>query len=440
MNPLRNRYGELAIVAAVQAIQKTQRSQRSKNQSQQAPKPSSYVKSVSKWLAENRSEGYRRVFNLTGVLLHSNLGRAQISEAVYARTAAQVTQPMTLEFDIQTGQRGERDTVLKERLEHLIGCESATFVNNNAAALLLVANTFARGKSVIVARSELIEIGGSFRLPEIIEAAGCHLLEVGTTNRTHLADFEAAISHEVGLILKVHPSNFRIAGFTNEVRSKDLAVLAKEHAIPLAVDLGSGSLINLAQFELPNEPQPQDLLRQGVDLVTFSGDKLLNGPQAGIILGSQDSIQQLNANPMKRALRLDKFALALLDQTLRVYESPDSIPKDLPLFKTLATSHRVLQHRAKLVQALLGEKLPTYKITSEASKCNLGSGALPEHDLDSVCVSIATNTSKELELLGKQLRNLSIPVISRVHKGCIKLDMRCAEPLDELLEILGELG
>ncbi|MCY4655651.1 MAG: L-seryl-tRNA(Sec) selenium transferase [Gammaproteobacteria bacterium] len=440
MDELRDQYGLNALTEAIRTIQDSQRVSVKSKTMMSTPTPQDYVSLVSSWLASNRSGGYRRVFNLTGIVLHSNLGRAPISPTAIEKVSAIVSNPSTLEFNRQTGKRGHRDDVVKERLCHLIGCESATFVNNNAAALLLVVNTFAKGKSAIVSRSELIEIGGSFRLPEIIESSGCKLVEVGTTNRTHLRDYANAISSNVGLILKVHQSNFRIEGFTNEVDTPSLAELAQQSNLPLAVDLGSGALTNLDQFGLPNEPQPQHVLEQGADLVTVSGDKLLGGPQAGIVVGSRKYVDELNRNPLKRALRLDKLTLGLLDQTLKTYENPDDINKQIPLYRTLSTPTRQLKHRANMVRSRLAEVLPENNISIEASKCQLGSGSLPEQSLDSICVSISASTESPLMGLSERFRALSIPIISRIHKGAIKLDMLTAEDLDQLLETLGELN
>src|SRR5690606_39167447 len=271
------------------------------------------------------------VFNLTGTVLHTNLGRALPAPELFDAVRDLATRPMNLEFDLTTGVRGVRDAPVVRRLVLLTGAEAATVVNNNAAALLLVLNTLAHDRPVPVSRGELIEIGGSFRLPEIMERAGCRLLEVGTTNRTHPADFRRALAERPALLLKVHPSNFHISGFTRAVSTRELAGIARGAGVPLCVDLGSGTLVDLARWGLPHEPTPAEVLRHGADLVTFSGDKLLGGVQAGLIVGRRDLIDALNANPLKRALRPDKVTLALLDRTLALYEEPDTLPMRLPL-------------------------------------------------------------------------------------------------------------
>lgn len=439
MDQHRSVYGELAVTEAIRAVQDRQREGMKSARLIEEADPAFYLGPVRDWLLANRTAGYRRVFNLTGIILHSNLGRAMLSEEIFSRVAGVAAYPTTLEFNTQTGKRGNRDSTVRERLVHLIGCESATVVNNNAAALMLVVNSLAPSKFVIVSRSELIEIGGSFRLPDIIRSAGCELREVGTTNRTHLRDYENAINDDVGLILKVHQSNFRITGFTNEVETTDLANLAKKHGVPLAVDLGSGALVNLQRFNLPAEPQPQQVLAQGADLVTFSGDKLLGGPQAGLVVGSKELIEILNSNPLKRAIRLDKVALALLDETLKVYETPDKIASELPLYKTISTSKRILQHRANTVCRLLEEKLPDFAIVTEPSKCELGSGSLPDHHVDSLSVNISHTDETETLELNSHLRSLSTPVLARINQGAIKLDMIGADPLEALCEVLSEI-
>jgi len=377
---------------------------------------------------------YRPVFNLTGTIIHTNLGRALISDELWDNIRPLVTRPLNLEYDIDNGRRGHRDLVVESRLQRLIGCEAATVVNNNAAALMLVLNTFALGKRVPVSRGELIEIGGSFRLPDLMTRSGCELVEVGTTNRTHLDDF-ARIAADAAMLLKVHPSNYHIDGFTTEVDAKSIAELAKHHNIPSCVDLGSGTLVDLTRWGLPHEPTPQAVLDAGIDLVTFSGDKLLGGVQAGIIVGKQALVEQLKANPMKRALRADKITLAVLDATLKLYEEPHELAEKLPLLKSLTLSPSTLKSRARKLTKVLA---PGWCHAVETSHAQIGSGALPDRTIDSIALTLR-HESHSADAIAQMLRGLPTPVIGRVHDDKVWLDMRGAQPLQALADTLREL-
>jgi L-seryl-tRNA(Ser) seleniumtransferase len=403
---------------------------------QWAADPAAWALAVSRTLGP---QGYRCVFNLTGTIIHTNLGRALPSTELFNAVRDLVTRPMNLEYDLTSGSRGNRDAPVTRRLTLLTGAEAATIVNNNAAALMLVLNTLARDRVVPVSRGELIEIGGSFRLPDIIERAGCRLLEVGTTNRTHRADFEAALEHQPAMLLKVHPSNYHISGFTRTVATADLAGIARTHNLPLCVDLGSGTLVDLARWGLPHEPTAAEVLSQGADLVTFSGDKLLGGVQAGLIVGRRDLIEACNRNPMKRALRPDKLTLAFLDKLLALFEEPESLPAHLPLLRTLTLPTAELQARGERVAARLQSRLPGYTVDISASRCQIGSGSLPDHTLPSVAVRIDHPRSKSLSALLETLRQLPVPVIGRLGQGALWLDMRGADPLEELESVLTDL-
>jgi L-seryl-tRNA(Ser) seleniumtransferase len=383
--------------------------------------------------------GYRTVFNLTGTIIHTNLGRALPSREVFDSVRDLVTRPMNLEFDLRTGKRGDRDAPVERRLTLLTGAEAATVVNNNAAALMLVLNTLARDRVVPVSRGELIEIGGSFRLPDLMERAGCRLREVGTTNRTHPADFAATAEHRPALLLKIHPSNFHIEGFTRSVSIPELAEQARAQDIPLCVDLGSGTLVDLARWGLPHEPTPQEVLAQGADLVTFSGDKLLGGIQSGLIVGRRDLVEACKKNPMKRALRTDKLTLAFLERTLALYENPAELSARLPLLRTLTIPLADLEARAAHLTELLSQRLPGYRVATAASECQIGSGSLPDQSLPSVALCIGHDDDKRLQALQVALRGLPVPVIGRLSQGTVWLDMRGAEPLDELAATLSTL-
>ena len=403
-----------------------------------ATEPAAYAPRVDSWLTAAIGHGYVPVFNLTGTLVHSNLGRSPIGVDATRRAVALASAPMTLEFDLERRRRGNREGIVAHRLRLLTGAEHATVVNNNAAALLLVLNTLALGRNVPVSRGELIEIGGSFRLPELMARAGCVLREVGTTNRTHVADYERAIDENTALLLKAHPSNYQLHGFVASVPLKDMAAVARRHGLPACIDAGSGVLVDLRRFGLPPEPTPRQLLADGADLVTFSGDKLLGGCQAGLIVGRRDLIDRLNANPLKRALRLDKLALALLDETLKAYEDEEAVADNVPLLAALATPLDELNERAEQVHKAL-RQVPAATVAMEPSSAQLGSGALPGAAMPSRAVTVAFATTAELQAFDAALRRLRPAVLGRVADGRLWLDMRGAAPIDELAATLAKL-
>ncbi|HVJ32657.1 MAG TPA: L-seryl-tRNA(Sec) selenium transferase [Terriglobia bacterium] len=386
--------------------------------------------------------GLRPVFNLTGTVLHTNLGRAILAEEAVAAALQAMRHAVALEYDLDTGKRGERDDHLRALICNLTGAEDATVVNNNAAAVLLVLNTLSMGKDAVVSRGELIEIGGAFRMPEIMTRAGARLLEVGTTNRTHRKDYLAALGPQTGVILKVHTSNYRIEGFTAEVSARDLATLARDSGVPLFHDLGSGTLIDLSRHGLAHEPTVREAMQEGVDIVTFSGDKLLGGPQAGFILGRRDLVAAINRNPMKRALRLDKIRLAALEATLKLYRDPDRLAERLPTLRFITRQVRELEAlAARLVPALAGRLGPVYAVEPIACKSQIGSGALPLETMPSIGLALRPRdqSGERLAALAEALRQLPMPVIGRIADSALILDLRCLEDETGFLTSLDSL-
>ena len=382
--------------------------------------------------------GYRPVHNMTGTIIHTNLGRAPLSPTLWKAAQPLISGSMNLEYDLTGGGRGDRDSPVAQQLVRLTGAEDALIVNNNAGALLLVLNTLADGRTVPVSRGELIEIGGSFRLPDLMRRSGCRLHEVGTTNRTHLNDFAAVA--DAALLLKVHPSNYAVTGFTSEVETAELAQLAQRRGLPLCVDIGSGALLDLARFGLPEEPLPGRVLAQGADLVTFSGDKLMGGPQAGLIVGRADLIAQLKANPLQRALRPDKITLVLLNEVLKLYEEPDRLVKALPVLRLLMTSLKTLDRRAAALRQALCVKLQGWRLDAKPSAAQVGSGALPAQRLESRALVLSHDDAKAAPHLEQRLRRLDQPVIGRIRRDALWLDLRSVVDFDGALASCQELA
>ena len=415
------RYGREAVVTAVRAALAAIRP--AVLAGGNAPEAEAVAALALAALESTEQSSLRPVFNLTGVVLHTNLGRAVLAEEAVSAATAAMRSATALEFSLETGGRGERDDHVRALLCELTGAEDAIVVNNNAAALVLALAALGTGRESVVSRGELIEIGGAFRLPAIMASAGTRLREVGTTNRTHAHDYAEAISPDTALLLKVHTSNFVVQGFVTEVAPAEVARIAHAAGLPMLDDLGSGTLVDLSRFGLKRERTVQDAVRDGADLVTFSGDKLLGGPQAGFIIGRRDQVRRCAQHPLKRALRLDKVRMAALEATLRLYRDPDRLPERLPTLRHLARGAAEIQ----AVATRLAEPLANWSgVPAEVRGCDsqIGSGALPLATLPSFAVALG---GQGLQALAARLRGLARPVIGRIHDGALLLDMRCLE-------------
>ena len=382
----------------------------------------------------------RRVINGTGVVIHTNLGRSVLSRAATDRLVQAGGYYSNLEYDLETGKRGSRYSLVEDLLCEITGAEAALVVNNNAAAVLLALETLARDREVIVSRGQLVEIGGSFRIPEVMAKSGAKLVEVGATNRTHLFDYQRAIGAETAMLLRVHTSNFRIIGFTSEVSAEEMVALARQHDLITMEDLGSGSLIDFSRFGFPKEPTACEVVQAGVDVVTFSGDKLLGGPQAGIIIGKKDVIARIKKNPLNRALRIDKFTLAALESVLREYFDTESALKNVPTLAMLTIAGEELKKRARRIARLLKGKISEQcRVQIVPTISRVGGGALPEFNIDSWAIDLQPLTLR-LSTFEQGLRKLSIPIIGRIESERFLLDVRTIQDVEigELVALLGD--
>jgi L-seryl-tRNA(Ser) seleniumtransferase len=394
-------------------------------------------------IRQEREPSLKPVFNLTGTVLHTNLGRATMPESAARAVAQAMVNPVNLEFDLAGGERGERDAHVERRLARLTGAEAVLVVNNNAAAVYLTLNTLALRKEVPVSRGELIEIGGAFRIPDIMARSGAKLVEIGTTNRTHLRDYAAAISPRTAALMKVHTSNYAIQGFTAAVPEEKLAELAHKHKVPLITDLGSGMLVNLEDYGLPHEPTPREALAAGADVVTFSGDKLLGGPQAGLIAGRRDLIERIRRNPMKRALRVDKMTLAALDAVLALYADPERLRAELPTLRFLTRPIGEIEEQAqRLLPAVARAAAGKAETAVVACTSQIGSGSLPVDLLPSSGIALAAPGNRRSALaaaISSAFRALPRPVVGRVKDGAFIMDLRCLEDESAFLAQLPQL-
>lgn len=390
----------------------------------ESPDESAYAVLARAKLESLTAPALRPIVNATGTITHTNLGRSLLGASASESLAQAAANYVNLEYDLNTGERGHRDRITESLLQRLTGCEASTIVNNNAAAVLLALNTLASGKEVIVSRGELIEIGGAFRIPDVMEASGAILREVGTTNRTHLRDYENAINENTALLLKVHPSNYKVVGFASTPSMAELTELGHQHNIPTMEDLGSGSLIDLTRYGLPYEPVVRERISAGVDVVTFSGDKLLGGPQAGIIVGRLDAIEQIRKNPLMRALRVGKLTIAAIEATLRLYLNEKELIEKLPMLRrytrSIAELREVAEKLANHLRKIFGAAI---RVTVEESTAQIGSGSLPVDTLPSLALNLHS-PQISAETLAAYFRAQPIPVIGRVGDERLRFDMR----------------
>lgn len=400
------------------------------------------IKSLPKLIVKraNNKNSYRlkRVINGTGVVIHTNIGRSLIHKDIMDNVVEIATNYSNLEYDLEEGVRGSRYSHLEDIVVEITGGEAAMVVNNNAAAVLLVLSTLAKDRDVIVSRGELIEIGGSFRIPDVMEQSGATLVSVGTTNKTHIWDYENAINEETAALLKVHTSNYRILGFTSSVSSEELYVLKQKYNIPLIEDLGSGVLIDLSKYGLEYEPTVQDSIKNGVDVVTFSGDKLLGGPQAGIIVGKKEYIEAMKKNPLTRAFRIDKFTISALEATLRLYLDEEKAIKKIPTLNMLTMGIDILENKANMLYNLLMERITQEDLIIDIvdSYSEVGGGSLPLERIPTKCISLRFEASSITEF-EKHLRKLEVPIITRVYKDTIYIDLRTVKEEEFYLVVDG---
>jgi L-seryl-tRNA(Ser) seleniumtransferase len=427
------------VVEAIRAVVADERARLRRNSATPDPPEALAARAAARARATHLPQ-LRRVLNATGIVLHTNLGRAPLSAAARAAVDQVARGYSSLEFDLETGRRGDRGLGIERWLTRLTGAEAALVVNNGAAALLLALSALASGKKVVVSRGELIEIGGSFRIPEIMEKSGATLLEVGTTNRTHARDYERALKQhaDVGAVLRVHRSNFRVEGFTAQPPLAELAALARKRRVPLIEDLGSGALVDLGTNGLEREPTVRESLNAGCDVVIFSGDKLLGATQAGLILGRRRAVDRARRDPLARALRVDKLTLAALEATLPAYCEPERAVAEIPALAMLRAAPEALERRARLLAAELERRLPRATMTVARGRGEVGGGALPTHRLEGWVVEIEW-VGVGADALDAWARGAEPPVIGYIRGGKLRLDVRTLTG-DEIIEAADALG
>jgi len=441
VTPLVDRFGRQAVISSARAALDDLRAEIAEAAAgpRGAPSPEpevtteALVRRLRSRLEKKFAPSLAPAVNATGVIMHSGLGRAVLSPAAGDTLAAVASGYSTLALDLEAGKRVPRDRHVEGLLCELTGAEAATVANNNAAATVLVLNTLARGKEVIVSRGQLVEIGGSFRMPDVMSTSGALLREVGTTNKTHLRDYEAALGEATGAILRVHHSNYRIVGFAAEPSIEDLAALGRARGVPVIDDLGSGALVDLTRFGLAAEPLVQASIRAGADVACFSGDKLLGGPQSGIIVGRTAWIQKIRKNPLARAFRCGKLTLAALESTLKLFLAPDKLTERHPIYRMLALTPDELGRRAKRMAASLHKTLPdSVKVSIEDGESQVGSGAVPVETLPTRVLAVRA-ASLPPEELAKRLRYSTPPVFARIHKDAVVFDPRTIQPGEDAL-------
>ncbi|UCE17059.1 MAG: L-seryl-tRNA(Sec) selenium transferase [Gemmatimonadota bacterium] len=393
--------------------------------------PEGILRSVEELIRRKREPSLRRLINATGILLHTNIGRSLLADDAIEAMMRVAEAPCNLELELDNGKRGHRDVHVEELLCRITGAEAATVVNNNAAAVMLCLNTMAEGKDVIISRGQLVEIGGSFRLPDVVTKSGARLVEVGTTNRTYLADYEKAMTKNTGALLCCHPSNFIVVGFTTDVPIEDLVELGARHGLPVVYDLGSGALVDLSEYGLEKEPMVQESVGHGVDLITFSGDKLLGGPQAGIIVGKKDCLEKIKGNPLKRALRIDKCTMAALEATLQIYLTEPDLSTKLPIVWLLTrTIEEIEEAASKIVKGLSAKLRDRVEISIESGLSRVGGGSLPMESLPTKLIALKPVHISPDELAAR-LRDCPLPILGRIQQDTIFLDVRTIRKHEE---------